>query len=82
MQPKQTQHCPFEHNSSHYGAKLDQIIHDEERAFLDDDIKIIVQQVVGRFLYYVQAVDFTILTALNAITTEQEKPTKCTMIRA
>ena len=37
-----------------------------------------VQQVVGSFLYYVRAIDNTIITALNEITLKQSKPTENT----
>lgn len=43
--------------------------------------KKIIQQVVGRFLYYVQALDMTILTSLNAIASEHVKPMERTTTR-
>jgi len=39
------------------------------------------RQVVGSFLYYMRAVDLTVLTALSDITSEQSKPTKKTIKR-
>ena len=40
-----------------------------------------MQQVVGSFLYYARAVDMTVLTALNAIASEQAAPTERTLER-
>ena len=40
-----------------------------------------VQQVVGKFQYYVRAVDLTIQQALSAIAEEQSKPTERTLER-
>lgn len=40
---------------------------------------LIVQSIVGTLLYYGQAINNTILTALNSISAEQAKPTKQTM---
>ena len=79
--PKRPQHCPYEPNPVKYGAKSDEIIHEKESPLLDKEDKKFIQQVVGSFLYYARAVDMTILTALNAIATEQAKPTKRTMER-
>ena len=36
-------------------------------------------KVTGAFLYYTQAVDYTILVALGSIATQQSKPTENTM---
>ncbi len=38
-----------------------------------------IQQVLGTFLYYGQAVDLTMLTTLSLITSNQAEPTKETM---
>ena len=46
---------------------------------LNDDDKIFIQQVTGTFLYYVRAVDSTMLVALRAIAAQQAQPTEQTM---
>ena len=38
-----------------------------------------IQEVTGMFLYYAQAVDSTMLTALSALASEQSDPTEETM---
>ena len=78
---KQAQHCPFEPNPIHYGVKSDHIIHEDNSPKLDGTGKKNIQQVLGSFLYYARAVDCTILTALNAIATEQVNPTEKTLTR-
>ena len=77
--PKRAQHCPYEPNPVHYGKKSDEIVHEKESPMLDEKEKKFIQQVVGSFLYYARAVDMTILTALNAIASEQAAPTERTM---
>jgi hypothetical protein len=46
---------------------------------LDEAKKKCIQQIVGSFLYYVQAVDPTILMALAEKASQQAAPTKNTM---
>jgi hypothetical protein len=46
---------------------------------LSKEEKKYIQQVLGTFLYYGQAVDSTMLTALSSITSNQAKPTEETM---
>ena len=41
-----------------------------------------IQQVVGTFLYYGRALDYTMLSAINTIATQQAMPTQLTMQRA
>ena len=79
--PKRPQHCPYEPAPVKYGAKSDEIIHEKELPLLDKEEKKFIQRVIGSFLYYARAIDMTILTALNAIASDQAKPTKRTMQR-
>jgi len=48
---------------------------------MDEAGKKRVQQIVGSFLYYAQAVDPTILMALSTISSQQSAPTENTMKR-
>ena len=50
-------------------TKSDTIIHEDPGKLLGDANKNYIQQVLGIFLYYAQAIDMTILLALNDITT-------------
>ncbi len=49
--------------------------------WMDEAGKKRVQQIVGSFLYYAQAVDPTILMALSKISSQQSAPTENTMKR-
>ena len=73
--PKRAQHTPFEPRPINYGTKSDTIIHEDPGKLLGDSDKKYIQQVLGSFLYYTQAIDMTILLALDDISTQQEKPT-------
>ena len=43
--------------------------------------KTFMQEVIGVFLYYAQAVDCTMLTALGSLATQQASPTETTLAR-
>ena len=77
--PKRAQHKPFEPRPINYGKKSDTIIHEDPGKLLGDADKKYIQQFLGSFLYYAQAIDMTISLALNDITTQQAKPTELTM---
>ena len=51
----------------------------ENKAPVDDKQQKFIQQVIGTFLYYNQAVNLTILVALSALAIKQKKPTMATM---
>ncbi len=53
----------------------------DDSPLINDADKKQIQQVVGSFLYYAQAVDMTILMALSDIATQQAPPTKNTKNR-
>ena len=65
--PRQKQYCPYEPNPIRYGKRYDEIEREEDSPKIDDDGKKFVQPVVGSFLYYVRAVDLTILHALGEL---------------
>ncbi len=72
------QHCPFAPNSITYGKNNQAPNPTNNSPLLDDSGKKRIQQVVGSFLYYAQAVDPTILMALSGIATQQSAPTRNT----
>ena len=76
---KRQQYCPYEPNPIKYEKKSDNIVHEKESPPLNDNDNKFVQQLLGSFLYYVHAIDLTILHALSAIASEQSKPTERTM---
>ena len=75
----QPQHFPHQCNPHNYGSTEPQLEHQApESPKLAPSEANTVQQVVGTFLYYVGAVDPTIIVALNRITTEQANSTEAT----
>ena len=72
---KRQQYCPYEPAVVQYGQQLQEVPVEEESKLLGKEEKLHVQQVVGSFLYYVIAVDMTVLHALNSIAAESSKPT-------
>ena len=62
-------------------AHMNSIIHEIDSQLLDTRKKKYVQQVLGSFVYYVRAINMTILHALSAIASEQANPTERTLRR-
>ncbi len=79
--PVKPQHCPFSPNPITYGKDNQATTPADDSPLLDDAGKKQIQQVVGSFLYYAQAVNATILMALSDIATHQAAPTENTMKR-
>ncbi len=79
--PLKPQHCPYLPTPIKYSKdnQSPSLIDGSPR--LDEAGKKHVQQVVGSFLYYAQAVDPTILMALSEIFSQQAAPTENTMKR-
>jgi hypothetical protein len=76
--PLKPQHCPFTPNPVTYGKDNQAPNPTNNSPLLDDTGKKRIQQIVGSFLYYAQAVDPTILMASSDIATQQSAPTKIT----
>ena len=70
---------PYAHVVPNYGAKVQYAADGDTSRLATKEEKTFIQQVVGTFLYYARAVDGTMLTALNAIASEQASPTVTTM---
>jgi hypothetical protein len=64
--PKHHQHQPHKHTIGIYGASIQYAKAEEKSRPLAKDEKKYIQQVIGTFLYYGQAVDPTMLTSLSA----------------
>ena len=77
--PKRKQYSPHKHVSPTYGARVQYVENEQLGLPLDKTQKTYVQAVTGTLLYYARAVDSTILTALNAIATQQANPTQSTL---
>jgi hypothetical protein len=66
MLPQQKlQHCPYLPNAIQYGKDNQTPTPSDDSPLLDEAGKKCIQQIVGSFLYYVQAVDPTIVMALS-----------------
>ena len=75
--PSQPQHSPHPCNPPNYGSTAPQLAHQAPVSpNLAPPESNTVQQVVGTFLYYVRAVDPTILVDLNSIAIEKSKITE------
>ncbi len=74
--PKQPQLCPFSPAPTNYGKEMNIIIPEQESPKLDKHGKTYIQQVIGSFLYYTNAIDMKILHALSEIASQQVNPTK------
>ncbi len=75
------QNFPYQYTSLHYGAKIQYTEQLDDSPLLDDKDHKYLQAVAGTFLYYGRAIDSTILVAINALATEQAKPTEQTLVR-
>jgi hypothetical protein len=74
---KHTQHTPSKYVTPVYGAKTQYATKDETPPLTAKQC-LTIQKVTGLVLYYVQAVDPTVLMPLNEIATEQTKATEKT----
>jgi hypothetical protein len=79
--PIKPQHCPFAPNPITHGKNNQAFNPTSDSPLLDNAGKKRIQQVVGSFLYYAQAVDLTILMALSDITPQQSAQIKNTKRR-
>jgi hypothetical protein len=77
--PKKPRDQPHKHTVPTYGATVQYAKAVDTSRLLSKDKKKYIQQVIGTFLYYGQAVDSTMLTTLSSIASMQAKPTKETM---
>jgi hypothetical protein len=79
--PLKPQHCPYLLNPIKHGKENQAPSPLDDSPLLNEAGKKRVQQIVGSFLYYAQAVDPTILMALSEISSQQAAPTENTMKR-
>ena len=77
--PRKLQNAPHAHTPVNYGAKQQYAKEEIEEEELDKEGKLFVQQVLGTFLYYAQAVDSTMLVAFSTIATDEARPPEATM---
>jgi hypothetical protein len=77
--PVKIQNSPHLHVIPQYGAKTQYAKEENESPPLSKEETKYIQAVAGTLLYYVRAVDATILPSLSSIATEQAKPTQETM---
>ena len=79
--PSKPQHCPYTPNPIVYGKDNKAPTPGDTSKLLDTASKRHIQQIVGSFLYYAQAVDPTILMALSAIAEQQSAPSEEALAR-
>ncbi len=78
--PTKRQDSPYPYTEPKYGAKQ-QFAEYNTSAPVGKDKQKYVQQVTGKFNWYVQGVDGTLLTPISALTARQAKPMQATMQR-
>jgi hypothetical protein len=79
VEPLKPQHCLYLPNPIKYGKDNQAPSSLDTSPLLGEVKKKHVQQIAGSFLYYAQAVDPTILTALSKISSQQAAPLENTM---
>jgi hypothetical protein len=79
LQPKYPQHQPHKHTIPTYRATIQYAKAEDTTNLLSKDQKTYIQQVIGIFLYYGQAVHSTMLTTLSSIASMQSAPPAQTM---
>jgi hypothetical protein len=67
------------HNEPQYGVKLQMTDPVDQTAPLSDQNNKLLQKITGKFLFYAQAVDLTMLVTLSALALMQTKGTEQTM---
>ena len=77
--PTKPQHQPYPSTPHTYGQKQQFCDSADSSPALSNDRKTFVQEVVGVFLYYARAVDYTMLTALGSLAVQQASPTENTL---
>ena len=78
QRPKNSPHA---HTSPIYGRKIQMAEEDDDSPLIDKEQKKYVQAVTGTLLYYVRAVNPTILVALSSIAAQQAAPTQETTVK-
>jgi hypothetical protein len=76
---KKTQNHPFPHTLIKYGAKIQYAKQESTASPVNSTEKKFIQKVCGKFLFYGQAVDSSVLTPISAITSQSANPTKETL---
>jgi hypothetical protein len=77
--PRKMQGCPYSPEPKKVGTEAQASFPQDNTPKLDEKGIKRVQKIVGRILYYAQAVDMTVLMALSTIAVDQTKATKGTM---
>ena len=73
---KNPPYTPFPVRPIQYGLTSQDEIPTNQSERLDDSHKTLIQQIIGTLLYYVRAIDMTLLAALSIVGSQQSNPTK------
>ena len=79
--PKTPQFSPHKCARPNYGSKIQYAQPPDSTAPIDKDGKRRVQSIAGTFLYNTQAIDLTMIVALDEIAAVQSAPTQQTLIK-
>jgi hypothetical protein len=79
--PSKSQNQPYPHTPPKYEANVQYAMPLDTSPKLDTKDKKFIQEVTGTYLFYAQAIDSTMLTALSTIASKQSDPTEATMVK-
>jgi hypothetical protein len=79
--PQRPQHCPYSPLPKQYGSEAQRPLPPDTSPPLSKDNIKHIQHIIGKILYYTQAVDLTVLMALSTIASKQAKGTQNTMLK-
>ena len=74
--PLRPTYTPHSYNTPVYGNATQYAPPPDDSEPLPPDRKLRIQAVVGSLLYYARAIDSTLLSSLNVISTQHRKPTQ------
>ena len=74
--PKRAQYAPHQWTRPNYGAKKQLATPLDTLLPIPEEGKCRIQNIIGTFLYYVRAMDCTMLPSLNTLAEKQSSPTK------
>ena len=74
--PKRSQYAPHQWTRPNYWATKQLATPWDNSPPIPEERKHSIQQLIGTFLYYARAVEYTMLPALNTLSEQQSSPTK------
>jgi len=76
--PKRPQHSPHRAPPRQFGKQQQMAPEPDDSPAVSAETKKRIEQIIGAFLFYGRAIDETLLTALNSVSSQQANPTELT----